>query len=152
RLFDFRRVPVAADVVGRDALVALGKVGGELGRPAGPGNAAFAVHNDAVQRDVLAGDQRGQAEDGRLRVAAGVGDQRGRGEFLAVEFRQAVDRLGGVGQVLVALAVPLGVDVGVTQAVVGAEVDDADAALQQGRQRTHADAVRQTAEGALHAA
>ena len=33
-LVDFRRVAVPADVVGRDALVALGVMGGQLGRAA----------------------------------------------------------------------------------------------------------------------
>ena len=57
-----------------------------------------------------------------------------------------------MGQVLVTGAVPLGVDVGIAEAVVGAEVDDAQAVPQQRRQNAHAGAVRQTAEDALDAA
>ena len=49
-------------------------------------------------------------------------------------------------------AVPLGVDVRVAEAVVGAEIDDAQAVLQQRRQHGHAGAMRQTAENALDAA
>src|SRR5262249_58331718 len=76
-LLDLRRVAVLADGVGRDALVALGEVRVKLGVAAGPGDAALAVHDDVVQVDVLAGHQRGQAEDRGLRVAAGGGDQPG---------------------------------------------------------------------------
>ena len=49
--------------------------------------------------DELARDERGEAEDARLRVAAGVGDQLRAGDLVAVDFRQAVDRLGEVGEV-----------------------------------------------------
>src|SRR5207244_2300249 len=97
-----------ADVVGGDALVAFGEVGRELGGAAGPGHAALAVHDDRAQVDVLARHEGGQAEDGRLGVAAGVGDQVGGGDLVAVNLGQAVDRLGQMGQVVVALAVPGG--------------------------------------------
>ena len=45
-LLDLRRVAVPADVVGRDALVALGVVGRQLGRAPGPGDAALGVDDD----------------------------------------------------------------------------------------------------------
>ena len=45
-LLDLGRVPVPADVVGRHALVALGKVGHQLRRPARPADAALGVDDD----------------------------------------------------------------------------------------------------------
>jgi hypothetical protein len=125
---------------------------GQLGRAAAAGDAAFAVHDDARQVNVMPGHQRRQAQDGGLRVTPGIGHELGCGDFLAVDLRQAVDRLHQVGQVLMAFTVPLGVDVRIAQPVIGTEVDDAHAAGQECRQRTHAGTVRQTAEGALDAA
>src|ERR1019366_19384 len=125
---------------------------GHLGGAAAAGDAALAVDDDAVRFKVAAGGQRRKAEYARLRIATGVGKELGRDDFLAVHFRQTVDRLGEMREVFVTGAVPLGVDVGIAEAVVGAEVDDAEAVSQQRRQYAHAGAVRQTAEDALDAA
>ena len=50
---------------------------------------------------------------------------------------------------MMAFAVPAGIDVGIAQPIVGAQIDDAHAPLQEGRDRFHAGAVRQTAKGTL---
>ena len=129
-----------------------GKSVGQLRRAAGAGDAALAVDDDAVRFKVAAGGQRREAENAGLRVATGIGDELGRDDFLAVHFRQTIDGLSEMGQVFVTGAVPLGVDVGIAEAVVGAEVNDAEAVAQQRRQGAHAGAVRQTAKNTLDAA
>ena len=77
-----------------------------------------------------AASERGEGQDGGGRVAAGIRDQAGPANFGSVDFRQSVHRLGQVGQIAMACAIPLGVDVGIAQAVVGAKVNDAAAALE----------------------
>ena len=74
--------------------------------------------------------QRRERQQRRGRVAAGVGDDVGAGDLLAVELGQPVD--GAREQLgLGVLAVPLLVDGRVAQAEVGAQVDDLDAAAVQ---------------------
>ena len=119
-LLDLRRVAMLADAVGGHAFVAFGKVRRQLRRSARAGDAALAVDDDVVQFDRLARDERGQAENAGLRIAAGIGDQLGGVDLVAVDFGQAVDRLGKIRQVVVALAVPLGVDLRIAQPVIGA--------------------------------
>ena len=63
-LFHLRRVPMLADVVRGDAFIALGKVRGQLRCAALPGNTTFAIDDQVFDIDVLAGHQRGEAEDG----------------------------------------------------------------------------------------
>ena len=81
-------------------------------------------------------DQRGQAEDRRLRIAARVGDQLRAVDLLAVDLGQAVHRVGEVRRVVVRLLVPLLINLRVAQPVVGAQIDDADAAFEQRRDRS----------------
>ena len=50
-LLDLRLMAVLADAVGRDALVALGKVRVELRRAARAGNAALAIDDDVGRLD-----------------------------------------------------------------------------------------------------
>ena len=50
-LLDLRLMAVLADAVGRDALVALGKVRVQLRRAARAGNAALAIDDDVVRLD-----------------------------------------------------------------------------------------------------
>src|SRR5207245_10279521 len=56
-LLDLRRMAVLPDVISRDALVALGEVRAELGRPARAGHAALTINDDRPQLDVLARHQ-----------------------------------------------------------------------------------------------
>ena len=141
-LLDLRRVAVPADVVGRDALVALGVVGGELQRAAGPGNAALRVDDDRLRIDQPGLQQRRQRQNGRRRIAARIGHQLGRRNLLAEQLGQPVDDLAQPLRVGMLLAVPLGVDFGVVQPVVGAEIDDPAAGVQQVRDDRRAGAVR----------
>ena len=133
-LLDLRRVAMPADVVGRDALVALGIMGGELQRAAGPGDAALRVDDDRLRIDQPGLQQRRQRQNGRGRIAARIGHQLRRRNLLAEQLRQSVDDLAQPLRVGVFLAVPLGVDLGVVQAIVGAEIDDPAAGVQQMRE------------------
>ena len=76
-LLDLRLMAVLADAVGRDALVALGKVRVQLGRAARAGNAALAIDDDVVRLDPAGLQQRRERQDGRGGIAAGIGDELG---------------------------------------------------------------------------
>jgi len=89
--------------------------------------------------------ERGQAEDRPGRVAARVGDEAGGADRVAVQFRQAVDGLFEVGLVG-RRAVHLLVQAGRPEAVIGREVDDTGAGLQQGPGVGHAGGVREGQE------
>lgn len=117
-------------------------------RPA-PGNAALGIHDDVVRLDQPGLQQRGQSEDDRRGIAARIGDQlRGRNR-LAEQFRQAVDDFAQPVGVGMFLAVPLGIDVGAVEAVVGGEVNDPAAGGQQGLDKRGTGPVRQATEHAL---
>ncbi len=118
-----------------------------LGVPAGAGDAALGVDDDAATLDAVVGDQGGEGEDGGGGVAAGVGDQVGGGDAVAVEFGQAIDGLGQAGGVGVVVVVPVAIDLGVLEPVVGAQVDDADAPLAEFGGGGHAGGVGQAEEG-----
>ena len=92
-LVDLGRVPVPADAVGREALVAFGEVIGQLGRTARARDSALGVDDDAGALDQVLGDQGRQRQDARRGVAARVGDQAGRRNLLAKQLGQAVDGL-----------------------------------------------------------
>ena len=90
-LVDFRHVAMVADAVGRDAFVALREVESGLRLAAAAGDAAFAVDDDASSRDDAGPQQRREGKDGRGRIAAGIGDERGPGDHVAIELGKAVD-------------------------------------------------------------
>jgi hypothetical protein len=106
-------------------------VGGQLRRPPRTGNAALGIDDDRARLDVLAGDEWCESQNARLRIATGVGDELGTANLVAIDFRQSINRLGEVGEIVVTLPIPLGVDVGIAKPIVGAEIDDAHAALQE---------------------
>src|SRR4051812_7182454 len=57
RLLDLRGVPMLADAVRGDALVAFGKMKRRLGLATAAGHTVFAVNNDVGKVDVIAGHQ-----------------------------------------------------------------------------------------------
>ena len=140
---------MAADVVGRDALVALRVMIGELGRPPSAAHAALGIDDDVVALNESSLQQRRQGENRRGRIAAGVGHERGRRDLGSIQLRQTVYDLAQALGVGVLLAVPLGEDFGIVEAIVGAEVDDPRAGGQQVRNHGAAGAVRQAAKGTL---
>ena len=71
-------------------------------------------------------DGIGRQDDGG-RIAAGVGDEARGADAVGEELRQPVDGRREVGKVRVLMLVPLGVKGGVLEAVIGGEVDYADA-------------------------
>ena len=77
-----------------------------------------------------------RAKDAGRGVTARVGDELGRGNLVAEELGQAVHGLLQAGEVGVLVAVPVGVDLGIAQAIVGAQIDDPDVPLAEGRNVT----------------
>ena len=101
-------------------------------RPAA-GDAALGVDDDVRRLDQAGLQQRGQGQDGAGRIAARIGHQLGRRNLVAEQLGQAVDDLAHAVRIGVLLAVPLGVDFRVVETVVGAEIDDPPAGVQQRR-------------------
>src|SRR5262249_30189237 len=102
-LFDFGRVAVAANIVGRDAFIAFREMPNQLGHSARPGHAAFAVDDDVGWLNEAGLHERGERQDGGGGVAAGVGDELGAGDLFAEEFGQAVNDFAealGVGMLV----------------------------------------------------
>jgi hypothetical protein len=92
--------------------------------------AAFAgadldLADHAAASSASCGKERIDRQVGGGGVAADAADAARGAHLLAVQFRQAVDELLQPGRVGVRLAIPAHVIVGVAQAKVGAEVDDA---------------------------
>ena len=112
RLLDLRRVAVRADGVGATrSRCTPGSGSSSFGVRPAAGHAALAVDDDAGQLDQPVRHQRGEAEDRRLRVAAGVGDELRAVDVVAVQLRQPVNRVGEIRGVVVRLLVPLLVNV-----------------------------------------
>ena len=148
-LLDLGGVPVPAHVVGRHALVALGEVRHELGLPPRTAHTALGVDDDVVELKQAALHERRQRQDGRRRVAAGVGYERLPLDPVAKQLGQAVDRLAEPGGVGMLMAIPFEVGGGIVEPVVGAEIDDLGPRGHHSRQDLRARAVRQAAEHAL---
>src|SRR5207249_955488 len=133
RLVDLGRVPMLADAVRRYTFITLREVRGQLRRPAGAAHAALAVDNEIVQVNELAGDQRRKSEDARLRIAAWIGDQRGCANTIAVKLGQSIDGPREVRRVVMSFAVPASEHGGIAQAIIRAEIDNTETALQERR-------------------
>jgi hypothetical protein len=58
-LIDLGRVAMSTDAVGRKALIAFGKMRGQLGRASSAAHPAFAIHDDVVAGDQPRFEQRG---------------------------------------------------------------------------------------------
>src|SRR5262249_44580602 len=132
-LLHLRRVAVLADIVGRNTLIALGEVVSQLWVSPAAAHAALTVDDNSFQLDVFASDQRCQTPDRSLRIAAWICNQVGRGYSVAVDLRQAIDSLCKMCNVRMAPTVPLSIDIRIAQAIVGAQIDDANPPLQERR-------------------
>ena len=124
-------VAMAEDGVGGEVVGRIHEVGLVGGFFAGSADAAFRVADDAViEIDDAGAEEWGEREDDGRGVTAGVGDQAGRGDPLAMELGRAEDgfglKLGGEGRVGVDELVDGAVGC-VVEAPGTAEVDDADA-------------------------
>ncbi len=127
-LLDLRRVAVARDAIRAHVLVD-GDEMSAFGRGApGAGDTRLGIDDHVI--DEAGTRERREREQRGGGKAARVGDEVGVGELRAVTLRQAVD---GVRDQLRRgmLAVPLGVHLGIAQAEVGAEIDDAHVACPQ---------------------
>ena len=140
-LADFRQVAVAGDTIGLEAVGGFGKQGVHLGLATGSGHAALAVGDQAGRVNDFGFDQGQEAQLHRSRIAAGVGHHAGRADGVAVDFRQAVHRLGhqlrrGMGH-----AVPFFPFGDVLDAEIRRKVDDPHAGFDQTHGFLHGDAV-----------
>ena len=92
-----------------------------LGERPAPETPLLASMMMPVALDQVFGDQRSQGQDARRGVTARVGDQVGRRDPFAKQLRQPVNGRPQAFGIGVRVAVPVGVDLGVGQAVVGAQ-------------------------------
>ncbi len=131
-LLDLRRVTVdPADFVRADALGRLGQVGGARGIATRAAHAALRVHDDPCRLDQSIAEQGRERQDAGGGVAARNRDEIGGGERGAMELDQAISSLSEeIGRAM--LAVPARVHRGITQAKVGAEIEDRAIASAQG--------------------
>ena len=109
-LLDLGRVAVVEEAVGDDVLVDGAERVRRRGRPAGTGDAAGGVDDDAGRLDQVGVEQRGQGQRGGGDVAAGRGHEAGALEVGAVAFGQAVDGFGEERGLVVVEAVPARVE------------------------------------------
>ena len=112
---------VLRHLVGLEAVVDLAKLRGQPRLPPGAADPGLAVGDERIQADQLVLHQRGEPQDDGGGVAAGVAHQPGPADRVAVDLRQAVDRLGQQPFGAVSLVILL-VDRGVLEAEVGAQV------------------------------
>ena len=88
-------VAVAEDRVGGEIVGGIHEVGLGGGRLAGAADAGFGVADDAVvEIDEAGAEERGEREDDGGGVAAGIGDEAGRGDLVAMQLGGAVDGFG----------------------------------------------------------
>ena len=125
--FHLGNVAVAiADVVGRQILVGLDKLVGQLGGAPGAADAALAVDDDAVAQPAGLG-QREEPEIDCRWIAARHGDQACVAQFRAIHFAQPVDEFRQQFRRRVLQPIPALIGCGAGEAEIGAQVDDADA-------------------------
>ena len=96
-LVDLGGLPMQADVVGSEALVALGEMVFQLGRPARDRDAALGVDDDRGPLDQILGDERSKEDP------------------VAEQLGQTVDGFSQTGPIGVLMSVPVGIDLGVGQ-------------------------------------
>lgn len=146
-LFDLGLVPVTADqAVGEVGLVLVWEVQQVAWGLACAGGAAGGIDDDGGLFDEAVGQQRRDAECGGGGIAAGVGDEHGPGEMVSIEFGEAVDGFVEVVGVVVWGLVDLFVEFGVGEPVVGGEVDDPQAGVEELWRVGHRGAVREREE------
>ena len=131
-LVDLGHVAVAPDAVGGDVLVGLDEVRGLRRSAPRAGDPGLRVDDDVADR--ARSREWRERQQRRGRVAARIGHQLRAGELVAVQLRQAVDRLGEQLARRV-LDVPALVDVGPEQDVIGVGLGVADAGGVRGRIR-----------------
>jgi hypothetical protein len=100
-----------------------GKMVFQLGRPARDRDAALGVDDDRGPLDQILGDQGSECQDVGRRVTARVGDERSREDLVAEQLGQTADGVSQTGPIGVLMSVPVGIDLGVGQSIVGAQID-----------------------------
>ena len=142
-LEDFRDMAVMEDRVGREVLGRFAEVSLEGGLAAGAGDAGLGVADDAGGEIEDPGlDEGTESEIGGGGVAAGIGDEAGAADLVAVELGKTVD--GGGEQVRGdgRFFIPALVDIGSAEAEGTGEVDDAEAGVEEGGGQIDGDFVR----------
>lgn len=113
---------------------------------AGAGDTAFRVNDDALGVDEFRAEEGDEGQEGARDIAAGIGDEAGGADGIAVALGEAVDSVVEVGEVFVGSTVGGGVDGWITEAVISGDVNDAGAAVEEGRSGGHGGAVWQGEE------
>jgi hypothetical protein len=131
---------VVEERIGGEILGHFTEMGLQAGFPPGAAGAAFGVADDpGVQVEEAGVDKGADGEIGGGRITTRIGEQGGATDGIAVELGKAVNGFGeptggGVGGFVPALVV-----FGGPEAERAAEVDDADAAVEQGRRKVDGD-------------
>ncbi len=139
-------MPVALDAIGLEVVAGFGHQGVDLRLAPCPGHARGAVGDQVRRVDQLVLEQRRVAQLHRGRVAAGVADEAGLLDGLAVDLGQAIHRLGQQIGAAVRHAVPLLKFSQVLQAEISGQVDHLDARGQQLARLRHGHAMRRGEE------
>ncbi len=140
---DFRPMPVPFDAVGLEIVRSFAEQQTDFRLAARARNPRGAVgHEVGGLHEAGGAQQGGKAQLHRGGIAAGIGNNTGLGNGLAVQFRQAVNRLLQQIGAGVLHAVPLGELGQVLQAEVGGQIDKAHTGIEQPPGLSHGHPVR----------
>lgn len=148
-LFDFAEVAVAWDAVGADAFIAFAEEQGNGFLASGTRDAAHAEDADALGLDEASLEEREEGQQHAGGVASGSRDQSGAADGVGIDFRETVDRLCEEVGCRVGVVVEFLVGGRVIEAEIGAQVDDAETAVEQGGGVFVGDAVGEGEEGGI---
>jgi hypothetical protein len=129
---DFRQMPVLRHAVRPDAFVAFAKQVIHLGLAARAAHAAQRIGDDAGRLDQLRHQQRNQRQQDAGRVTARGGDEHRFLDFIAVDFRQTINRLVQQIRRGMVVRVKFLVHLRAPEPEIGAEVNHDAAALSSG--------------------
>src|ERR1051326_3695015 len=107
-----------------------------------PAYAAQAVGNDVSRLDQLFAQKRNEWQQNARGITTGTRYQAGAGNFLAINLRQAVDRVGQQVWGGVLVSVKFAVSRGVFDSKIRTQIDHAQSGLQERRRKFNRDAMR----------
>ncbi|EXI72163.1 MAG: hypothetical protein AW07_03308 [Candidatus Accumulibacter sp. SK-11] len=135
-------MPVTRNRVGLEVVRRLREKGCHLGLAPGARNPRLGIRDEMVGVDQSAFDKRHEAELDGGRIAARVGYQARIADRRPVHFRQSVNRLADPLRARVLHPVPAAPVGDVADAIIGREIDDAHASVEQRRRLLHRHSVR----------
>lgn len=151
-LTDFAEMAMAGDAVGAEGAIDLTEEEGDAGVASGTACAAHAGDIDRlIEVDERGFEEGNEGQEDAGRVAAWAGDEARGLDLFGANFWKRVNCFGEEFGVRVGVIVELGVGFGRTEAEVGAEVDDAEALVEQRFGEGGGDAMREGEESDLGA-